>query len=590
MIIECPDCGTYYDTPAIIPSEGRKVRCAKCANVWLALPPPEMDEHSEELVSEPDGPDEAEVWAGAEAEDGGPVETPDAADWREEEPEFSTQSEQVELDDAEDADSLVDEAPQPDLSMEADGIEPDDREEAEYIDEIVESLSGQTERDFSEADALIASALGEIEDKAGADVDDLVSGFEVDGEAAVVEEEFAEGLAAGSSPVDEDGEEPILTQTTGELPDFSEDAADEPELAEDVRGEPDLSEDTSEEPIAGIGEEAEGLVSPGFVSEGETVGQASPLARAQAEATGEPTEFAGVAKPGMEAGNAEETSSEPMPPEESLGDFSHGGIGPARSPMQEIMQARAKLHTPGDPDEVQSPEPEYAEQEPVQEPVQEPGDGDDDDADLAAAGDANWADILAGAGTEAPPADTSDHEFAERTAISRAESPFQAPARNGPEIIAPASRPALASQPSTGELVSWAALSLLVVFGFTLAVVNREAVVRTMPGAASFYSALGMGVNLRGLDFQNVASAWSVEAGRPVLEISGVIANVSEDKLEVPKVVFALQDEDGKEVLEWSADVRGEPLGAGERAPFATRIPSPPETTKSVQVRFAEAQ
>jgi len=35
MILTCPQCATRYQTdPALFPSDGRKVRCAKCGHVW----------------------------------------------------------------------------------------------------------------------------------------------------------------------------------------------------------------------------------------------------------------------------------------------------------------------------------------------------------------------------------------------------------------------------------------------------------------------------------------------------------------------------------------------------------------------------
>ncbi len=37
-LIICPACGTRYETAAVFPPEGRKVRCSKCAHVWQALP------------------------------------------------------------------------------------------------------------------------------------------------------------------------------------------------------------------------------------------------------------------------------------------------------------------------------------------------------------------------------------------------------------------------------------------------------------------------------------------------------------------------------------------------------------------------
>jgi predicted Zn finger-like uncharacterized protein len=37
-LIICPVCETRYETKAVFPPEGRKVRCSKCAHVWQAFP------------------------------------------------------------------------------------------------------------------------------------------------------------------------------------------------------------------------------------------------------------------------------------------------------------------------------------------------------------------------------------------------------------------------------------------------------------------------------------------------------------------------------------------------------------------------
>ena len=37
-LIICPVCETRYETQAVFPPDGRKVRCSKCAHVWQALP------------------------------------------------------------------------------------------------------------------------------------------------------------------------------------------------------------------------------------------------------------------------------------------------------------------------------------------------------------------------------------------------------------------------------------------------------------------------------------------------------------------------------------------------------------------------
>ena len=36
-LIICPACETRYEIAAVLPAEGRKVRCSKCGHVWQAV-------------------------------------------------------------------------------------------------------------------------------------------------------------------------------------------------------------------------------------------------------------------------------------------------------------------------------------------------------------------------------------------------------------------------------------------------------------------------------------------------------------------------------------------------------------------------
>jgi predicted Zn finger-like uncharacterized protein len=57
MILTCPECTTRYQTDAsLFAPPGRKVKCAKCAHVWLqAAPPPEPELNA--AMEEPSAPE-----------------------------------------------------------------------------------------------------------------------------------------------------------------------------------------------------------------------------------------------------------------------------------------------------------------------------------------------------------------------------------------------------------------------------------------------------------------------------------------------------------------------------------------------------
>ena len=157
-----------------------------------------------------------------------------------------------------------------------------------------------------------------------------------------------------------------------------------------------------------------------------------------------------------------------------------------------------------------------------------------------------------------------------------------------PPIVVPEELPAPAMD--TRLMVGWAGLALFVIVTMTLFATMRVGIVRALPGAASVYASLGLPVNVRGLDFDKVTSAWTIEAGRSILEIHGDIVNVTDADIAVPTVVFALRNAKGLEVYQWAAEVRSEPLAGGERTPFVARIPTPPKSIKNVQVKFAKAR
>jgi hypothetical protein len=340
-------------------------------------------------------------------------------------------------------------------------------------------------------------------------------------------------------------------------------APDEPGLSGPERDAAESSAQATEEPQeageAAAAADAE-LAEPGDAPERPLAGDQAALEN------GEP-----ASEPELASPTTEEEAPTEAEEEAPMGDFSHQGTGPARSPMQEI------LATASDSQEVDQGSDKG---------LSEPDAADDRRQSTEPVG-GEETEIMASA-TEPETADVSSPEAAEpEPDAGRAD---QEATRDQPAGVAPAAAAGQDIQPSAGQLVSWAMLALLVVIGFTLAVVNREAVVRNLPGSASFYGGLGLAVNLRGLDFENVKSTWTMEADQPVLEVSGEIVNITDGQMAVPMVVFALHDEDGVEVHRWQAEVTDKPLEAGGRTQFTARIPSPPASSKSVQVKFAEAQ
>jgi predicted Zn finger-like uncharacterized protein len=114
----------------------------------------------------------------------------------------------------------------------------------------------------------------------------------------------------------------------------------------------------------------------------------------------------------------------------------------------------------------------------------------------------------------------------------------------------------------------------------------RKDIVRHVPQMASFYSTLGLPVNLRGLVFHDVKISNETHDGIPVLVVEGVIASTVGVPVDVPRIRFALRNPAGAEVYSWTAQPTQPVLEPGDTMPFRTRLASPPADGQDLQVRF----
>jgi predicted Zn finger-like uncharacterized protein len=114
----------------------------------------------------------------------------------------------------------------------------------------------------------------------------------------------------------------------------------------------------------------------------------------------------------------------------------------------------------------------------------------------------------------------------------------------------------------------------------------RKDVVKHAPQLASFYSAIGLPVNLRGLAFTDLKIGNEIHDGVPVLVVEGMIVSMVSMPVDVPRLRFALRSATGAEVYSWTAQPSQAVLGAFETMPFRSRLASPPAEGHDIQVRF----
>ena len=114
----------------------------------------------------------------------------------------------------------------------------------------------------------------------------------------------------------------------------------------------------------------------------------------------------------------------------------------------------------------------------------------------------------------------------------------------------------------------------------------RTDVVRALPQTASFYSLIGLPVNLRGLVFDSVATVTEQHEGVPILVVEGNVINTTRRNEDVPRLKFILRNAAQHEIYSWTAVPVRASLSPGEGEGFRTRLASPPADARDVVVRF----
>lgn len=114
----------------------------------------------------------------------------------------------------------------------------------------------------------------------------------------------------------------------------------------------------------------------------------------------------------------------------------------------------------------------------------------------------------------------------------------------------------------------------------------RANIVRVVPQTASFFSWLGIPVNLRGLDLANIATATERQDGVPILVVEGNIVNDARKIVDVPRLIFAVRNAAKQEIYSWTAVPSRTTLPPGESVAFHSRLASPPPDSHDVLVRF----
>ncbi|HHG89683.1 MAG TPA: hypothetical protein ENJ90_04270 [Devosia sp.] len=131
-----------------------------------------------------------------------------------------------------------------------------------------------------------------------------------------------------------------------------------------------------------------------------------------------------------------------------------------------------------------------------------------------------------------------------------------------------------------------AGVLLILVLGSS--VVLRERIVVALPELAGLYEAVGLKVNVVGLEFREVRTIKSLRDGAVVMTVSALIENVSGRQVAVPPVLVSLMDERGEPLYEWSVSSKVSAMGLGEWIEFETELTAPPEGAVGIRLGFVD--
>ncbi len=119
-------------------------------------------------------------------------------------------------------------------------------------------------------------------------------------------------------------------------------------------------------------------------------------------------------------------------------------------------------------------------------------------------------------------------------------------------------------------------------------VVQRETVVRHVPAAAALFKIAGLTVNLNGLEFSDIRSTILHEGDARFLIVEGSVNSVRNETLPVPLIEIRLRDDGGKILYTWTAEPPRSSLKSREALHFRTRLATPPDAGRDVEVRFTD--
>lgn len=132
---------------------------------------------------------------------------------------------------------------------------------------------------------------------------------------------------------------------------------------------------------------------------------------------------------------------------------------------------------------------------------------------------------------------------------------------------------------------AWAAAAAVVLGILGAAVLFREDIARAVPRTAGAYRALGLEVNLVGLNVEALRGRTMPDDGGRAL-VSGALRNIRDVEVSPPPIVVILKDASGAEVARRIVRPDGPPILPGQVQGFAVVIPDPQGRASGLTVDY----
>ncbi len=137
-------------------------------------------------------------------------------------------------------------------------------------------------------------------------------------------------------------------------------------------------------------------------------------------------------------------------------------------------------------------------------------------------------------------------------------------------------------------LSSWLVMAAIFFSLGAMAVIMRNEVVRLWPESAVVYKFAGLEVNRFGLEFGPIEADRTFDGTTPVLNVSGMVYNVSRQDRVTPKVRIGLRDEYQREVAYILADIEPGTVLVDKSGRFTAKLEDPPVESFDLELSFLE--